>query len=93
MYLEYANENLPKEIIKRQVFNTKFVERKVILGDLNDSGTVTVLDQSLLLNYLLKNKIPPSLNKERFLKAADFNQDNKVTMIDYALLVTYIMNL
>ncbi len=59
----------------------------ILLGDLNDDGTVSALDFALLRKYILTG-ISDGIN----LIAADVNVDDTVNSLDYALLKSYLLN-
>ena len=59
----------------------------VLVGDVNDDGTVSALDFALLRKYILTG-ISDGIN----LTAADVNADGTVNALDYALLKSYLLN-
>ena len=59
-------------------------EPEYIVGDVNDSGSVTIADVTALINYLLSGN-ETGIN----LLAADVNGDNKISIAD----VTGIINI
>ena len=64
--------------------NTEFgVKRKI--GDLNNSGTVDIVDVIFLLNYLFKNGRKPA-----YLVQADVNCDSRVDVSDLIYLYNYL---
>ena len=57
---------------------TVTVEKDVLLGDVNNDGSVTMADANAVVNYFLATDKPQDFN----LKAADVNGDGSITMAD-----------
>ncbi len=56
-----------------------------ILGDVNDDGIVSVIDATLLIDYLLGADVVINFN------AADINQDQSISVIDATLLIDMLL--
>ncbi len=60
-------------------------EPEFILGDVNDDGAVSVLDVSMLIDYLLGGGVEINLN------AADYNQDGFISVLDVSMLIDMLL--
>ncbi len=56
-----------------------------ILGDVNGDGAVSVLDVSMLIDYLLGGGVEINLN------AADYNQDGFISVLDVSMLIDMLL--
>lgn len=63
------------------------LEKKYLWGDLNHDGDVTIVDVTLLVNFLLNND-----NGQVVATEADLNADGTVTVVDVTVLVNYLLS-
>ncbi len=61
-------------------------EPELLLGDVNRDGMLSVLDVSLLIDYLLGNN-----DADIDINAADYNQDQAVSVLDVSLLIDMLL--
>ena len=62
-------------------------EKSVLFGDVNMDGTVSILDVTTLIDYLLGSENDPFDEQ-----AADFNQDGFITILDVTALIDYLLS-
>ena len=62
------------------------LERKNIWGDLNHDGDVTIVDVTLLVNFLLNND-----NGQVVASEADLNGDGETSVVDVTVLVNFLL--
>ena len=60
-----------------------YLDEVVIQGDVNGDGSVTIIDVTALIDYLLTGGIAPA--------NADVNGDDNVTIIDVTALIDYLL--
>ena len=76
------------------VYTVTPVEQKVLLGDVNNDGEVTIADVTALVNIILgKATSPdPSQGGEYKLDVADANGDGDISIADVTAIVNIILN-
>ena len=62
------------------------VTDKLLIGDVNDDGSVTISDVSVLISYLLSGEAFP-FNAGN----ADVNLDGSISIIDVSVLISYLL--
>ena len=62
------------------------IPEPILLGDVNGDNQVSVLDVSLLIDYLLGANVDIDTN------AADYNQDQSVSVLDVSLLIDWLLS-
>ncbi len=64
------------------------IEKELLQGDLDDSGTINTVDIYIIIKFLLNDY---TFSSEQ-IKKADFNKDNTVDLIDLIMMKKYILN-
>lgn len=86
--MNYDMQDLKGEI-GFEVGTLKFVEKVVVLGDVDDSGKINALDLLNVKKYIVKLLGDEDINVE----AADVDKSGKVNALDLLLLKKYIVKL
>jgi hypothetical protein len=79
-WFDYEGKALP-------IFEAIAEDKKIIIGDANDDGEISMSDAKFIVNYILGTP-DPSFNTE----AADVNGDGEIGMPDVMYIVNYILN-
>jgi hypothetical protein len=75
--------------LKYGVEPVKIINTDIVLGDVNDSGTVDAIDFAILKKYLLGMI---DLDSDAYTRA-DVNKDTSVNAIDFALIRMYLLGI